>query len=83
MLRSLFGKISSTQIVKEAATHSLSEHERRLIELCACQANRSLQTLKTDLQGLNSDEATERLDEYGRNEISHAQSVGFWSDIFR
>ncbi len=83
MLRSFFGKFSSTQIAKEAATHALSEHERQLIDLCACHANRSLQTLKSNPHGLSADEAADRLDEHGRNEISYTRSLSFWSDIYR
>ena len=84
MFRTLFGKISPTLVVKEAATfHALSEHERRLIELCGAPAEQALQTLKSAPQGLTSAEAERRLEEYGRNEISQAQPLGFWGDILR
>ena len=84
MFRTLFGKISPILVVKEAtAFHALSEHERRLIEQCGVPADEALKTLESTLQGLGPEEAERRLEEYGRNEISQAQRLGFWGDILR
>jgi Mg2+-importing ATPase len=84
LFRTIFGKISPALVVKEAtARHALSEHESRLIELCGVPAEQALQELKSGAQGLDAAQAETRLEEFGRNEIAHAQRQGFWGDIFR
>jgi Mg2+-importing ATPase len=60
----------------------ISEHERRLIELCLVSAEEALQALGSGLQGVDSEEAERRLDEYGPNELSHSRHLGFWADIY-
>ncbi|WP_198017611.1 magnesium-translocating P-type ATPase [Syntrophorhabdus aromaticivorans] len=59
----------------------LPEHELRLFGLCAVPVPEALETLGTSLQGLSSEEAEHRLDEYGPNEMAHARRRGFWGDI--
>ncbi len=84
MLRSLFAKISPALVVKESTTrHALSEHERRLADLCAQPAEQVLRALDTRPEGLTAQEVESRLKEYGRNEPAHAAREGFWSDILR
>ena len=84
MFRTIFGKIPSTQVVKEATSfHAASEHERRLAGLCAAPSEQALAAMQTTPQGLGEDEAERRLEEFGRNEISQAERLGFWGDILR
>ncbi|MGA2402620.1 MAG: magnesium-translocating P-type ATPase [Syntrophobacteraceae bacterium] len=61
----------------------ISEHERRLIDLCTVPIREVLAALETNFRGLRSEEAEKRLDEYGPNELSHTRRLGFWADIFQ
>lgn len=58
-----------------------SKDERRLVDLCTASVSEALQSLGATAQGLSSDEAERRLEEYGANELSTAKRLGFWSDI--
>ncbi|MGV8073561.1 MAG: magnesium-translocating P-type ATPase [Syntrophobacteraceae bacterium] len=60
----------------------VTEHEQRLINLCVAPAKEALKELRTGFQGLSSEEADNRLDEYGPNELAHTRELGFWADIF-
>ena len=61
--------------------HGEPEHERRLFELCAAPVSEALGTLGATLQGLSTEEAELRLDDYGPNEMAYGRQRGFWSDI--
>jgi len=83
MPRSIFSKIPSSGLSREAkAPHPTLENERRLLELCSLEARDCLEKLATTGNGLSSDRAEERLEEYGHNELAHTKSFGFWRDIF-
>ncbi|MGB9912856.1 MAG: HAD-IC family P-type ATPase, partial [Candidatus Kapaibacteriota bacterium] len=83
MTKSIFSKISSSTFTKEAkAPHTISEYEKLLIEICQSTVQDAITRLKTTLQGLSQEEAERRLDEYGRNELAHTKTIGFWGDIF-
>ncbi len=71
-------------MVKEAkAEHALSEHERRLAELCSRTGPEVLRELGSRPEGLTADEVESRLKEHGRNELAHVAREGFWRDILR
>ncbi|MDR2018939.1 MAG: magnesium-translocating P-type ATPase [Syntrophobacterales bacterium] len=57
------------------------DSERRLFELCTLPVSEALDALGATPQGLAAEEAEERLDEYGPNEMAHIRRRGFWSDI--
>ena len=61
----------------------VSDHERRLIDLCALRAQAALDFLGSNPMGLSSEEAESRLDQYGPNELAHAKRVGLFADIFQ
>lgn len=83
MALSIFSKVSSATIAKEAKTpHQASENERRLMEICSLSIPEALAKLKTGITGITTETAEERLDEYGRNELAHSKTVGFWADIY-
>jgi len=82
MNRGFFSKISDVR-AQLISQRLMSEHERRLIELCSIPINSALFALNSSFQGLNEKEAEERLDEYGPNELSHLRRLGFWADIYR
>jgi P-type Mg2+ transporter len=60
-----------------------SAHERRMVEMCGASELEALETLKTSPRGLSAEDAQQRLDEYGLNELAHAKQLGFWGDILR
>lgn len=60
-----------------------SEHERRMVELCAVSELEAIVALKSTPKGLTAEEAENRLDKYGANELAHSKELGFWADIFR
>ncbi len=82
MNRGFFSKNSDVraQLISQRV---LSEHERRLIELCSMPVGSALSELNSSFQGLKEKEAEDRLDEYGPNELSHLRRLGFWADIYR
>jgi P-type Mg2+ transporter len=83
MAKSIFSKISSSNITKEAKSpHQVSENERRLIDICNVEVSAAIEKLETTSNGLTSEEAERRLEEYGSNELAHSKTLGFWADIF-
>ncbi len=83
MALTIFSKVSSATITKEARTpHQASENERLLIEVCSLPVPEALARLKTDVTGISTESAEERLDEYGRNELAHSKTLGFWGEIY-
>ena len=64
-------------------TRSATNDERGLIEICVLPQQEALARLGVTTHGLDSEEAARRLDEYGLNELAHAEHLGFWADIFR
>ncbi|NMC74605.1 MAG: HAD-IC family P-type ATPase, partial [Geobacteraceae bacterium] len=64
-----------------AASRPAGDHERRLARLCALHAPEALAELGAAYHGLSGEEAENRLDEYGPNEMPHAQRLGLWGDM--
>ncbi len=84
MIKSLLKKFSKNSPAEPFNLKTLQEageHERRLIHLCTIPILEALEALKTQIQGLSSEEIEQRLDEYGPNELAHARRLGFWADI--
>ena len=63
-------------------SQTATEHERRLIELCSMPAQEALAWLFSDPRGLTSENADQRLHQFGPNELSHTKQLGFFADIF-
>lgn len=64
-------------------TRVVNHDERGLIEICVLSQQEAPTRLGVTAQGLDSEEAARRLDEYGPNELAYAERLGFWADIFR
>ncbi|MEW6290742.1 MAG: magnesium-translocating P-type ATPase [Thermodesulfobacteriota bacterium] len=62
---------------------SANRDERAFIEICELLQHEALARLGVTAHGLDAEEAARRLDEYGLNELAHAERLGFWADIFR
>jgi Mg2+-importing ATPase len=82
MRKGLFPKVGNGSGARSSAQRTLTDHERRLVNLCAAPAQEALDALRTVLQGLSAKEAEQRLDEFGPNELSHLKRLGFWADMF-
>lgn len=83
MSKSIFPKIASRVISKEAKIpHAFSEQEKFLIDVCGLSVADSLSKLNTSINGLSSEEAENRLEQYGKNELAHTKKISFWGDIF-
>ena len=78
MLKSLFMKISPSLIRQEAkaTSHTTTEDERRLSELCAMTPEAALLEMKTSERGLDADMVEARRKEYGTNEIIASKADG-------
>ncbi|MCX5876369.1 MAG: magnesium-translocating P-type ATPase [Deltaproteobacteria bacterium] len=64
-------------------TRVVNHDERELIEICVLSQQEAPAKFGVTAQGLDSEEAARRLDEYGPNELAYAERLGFWADIFR
>ena len=81
LLKRLF-RDSTAESLDRKRPQEVTNHERHLIDLCALPIRDALNALGSSSQGLGSEEADRRLDEYGPNELAHARRAGFWVDIF-
>ena len=82
MLKSLFAKISSALIIKEAtAARSATAYDQRLAQVCALSPNAALQELGTDEQGLSEQASEHRLKQFGANVVNQGQRMGLLADI--
>ncbi len=59
----------------------ISDHERRLFDLCRIPFPQAVEVLESSSRGLAAEEAERRLDEYGPNELSHLKSLSFFADM--
>lgn len=83
MTKQLLNKFINTTRPQSPVNRNIKENEERLIRLCSISIQDALAELKTNLQGLDTEEAENRLDEFGPNELSHLKQLGFWADIYK
>jgi Mg2+-importing ATPase len=83
MFRHLLGKIHPTVFLKaaKAASTSVSEDEKRLVELCQATSEEALKALGVSENGLSTDEAERARDEFGPNLLSHKAEKGMLMDL--
>lgn len=83
MAKSIFSKISPSLFTKEAKTpHSATLDEQNLIDMCKLSVLENLSKLDSIESGLTSEQAEERLDEYGKNVLAHTKKISIFQDIF-
>ena len=83
MAKSIFSKISPSLFTKEAKTpHSATLDEKRLIEICKLTQQETLLNLNSSENGITNNEAEERLEKYGRNELAHTKEIGIIQDLY-
>jgi Mg2+-importing ATPase len=82
MSRSLHNKLSPSSIRQKAMEpHERSEDEHFLLKLCSEPADRALQVMESQTEGLDDLQVSKRLVKYGKNEISQARRPSFFQDI--
>ncbi len=73
-----------SSIRNEASSpHARTTEEQRLVEVCTAPMVQALQIMGSSEQGLGAEEAAQRLEKYGSNEISHVKQPNFMQDILR
>lgn len=83
MTKNLFGKITPAGLskAKQAAAESVTEHERRLLEVCCKGHAEALDFLKTRETGLAEAEVAELHAAWGANELGQRKKHGFIMEI--
>ena len=81
MKKNLFSRNLKDSSIPSSGTHSSSLAEQFLLKCCAMGTLEALGILQTKLKGLDREEAEQRLDKYGPNELSLTQHMGFWADM--
>ena len=85
MTKGFFTKIfrkSAAEPLNPKNSQTVTEHERRLVELCSMPAQEALAWLFTDPRGLTSEAAERKLRKIGPNELAHTKELSFLADIF-
>ena len=86
MFRFIFsGKLHPAFLRKavKAASAAISEHERKLMELCTLPAEEALQRLGVTEHGLSDEQVETARQEYGRNILSHRKEAGIALELLR
>ncbi|MGI6461757.1 MAG: magnesium-translocating P-type ATPase [Candidatus Hydrogenedentales bacterium] len=78
-----FTNSSDGNTVASSVRRAPTGHEHRLVQLCTVPVREALNTLESSLRGLRAEEAEQRLDAFGPNELTHLQPLGFWGDLLR
>ncbi|HPB59765.1 MAG TPA: cation-transporting P-type ATPase [Candidatus Saccharicenans sp.] len=84
--KGLWSKLTNNKDQSQPRTELIRQvdhYEQRLIELCCLPLNETLARLETSFQGLTSEHAEERLNEFGPNELTNRKKLSFWADIGR
>jgi Mg2+-importing ATPase len=82
MLRTLYNKLSSSTIRKEAsAPHTRSEDEHFLLKLCSNPVPHVLQIMESRTGGLDDQQVSKRAARFGKNEIAQTKRPSFLQDI--
>jgi Mg2+-importing ATPase len=63
--------------------HARTEDEKHLVEVCSAPASQAMQIMDSNERGLSTEEAEQRLEKYGRNEITQTRRLNFLQDILR
>ncbi|MFZ3374922.1 MAG: magnesium-translocating P-type ATPase [Chthoniobacterales bacterium] len=86
MFRFIFsGKLHPAILQKavKAASAAISEHERKLIELCSLTAGEALQRLGVTERGLSDVQVETARKEYGSNILSHRKEAGLVMELLQ
>ena len=81
----LSGKLHPAILQKaaKAASTAISEHERKLMELCQLPAEEALQRLGVTENGLSDEQVETAREEYGSNILSHRKEAGILVELLQ
>ncbi|HOE14823.1 MAG TPA: magnesium-translocating P-type ATPase [Candidatus Saccharicenans sp.] len=83
--KGLWSKLANNKDQSQPRTElirQIGHYEQRLIKLCCLPLSEALVRLETSLHGLSTEQAEERLNEFGPNELTSRKKLGFWADIW-
>jgi Mg2+-importing ATPase len=63
--------------------HARTEDEKRLLEVCSASTIQAMQIMNSNERGLSTEEVEQRIEKYGRNEITHTRHLNFFQDVLR
>jgi len=83
MFRTVLEKIHPAVFLKAAQTElaSVSEPQKKLVEICALTAEEALQRLQVTAAGLNEEQVETARDLHGRNDLGAAKHVGLLVEL--
>jgi len=83
MTKNFFGKITPASLTKakKEASESVTEHEKRLLEVCCKQPDNALFLMRTREEGLNEAEVETLRAEWGSNDLGQRKKQGFLAEI--
>jgi Mg2+-importing ATPase len=83
MTKNLFGKITPASLskAKQAAAAAVTDHERRLLDVCCKSHAEALEFLQTRDQGLTETEVDELRSDWGHNDLGQKKKLGFLAEI--
>jgi len=83
MTKNLFGKITPASLskAKKEASESVTDHEKRLLDVCCLQHDAALLAMKSREEGLSETEVETLRDEWGPNDLGHKKKIGFIMEI--
>jgi len=83
MTKNLFGKITPAGLsqAKKEASESVTDHEKRLLEVCCKQLDNALFFMKSREEGLVSIEVEDLREEWGPNDLGQKKKHGFIMEI--
>jgi Mg2+-importing ATPase len=84
MSKNLFGKITPASLskAKQAAAASVTNHEKRLLDVCCKAHQEALAFLNSREEGLAESEVENLRSEWGHNDLGQKKKQGFLSEIF-
>jgi Mg2+-importing ATPase len=84
MSKNLFGKITPASLskAKQAAAASVTNHEKRLLDVCCKAHQEALAFLNSREEGLAESEVEILRSEWGHNDLGQKKKQGFLSEIF-
>jgi len=83
MTKNLFGKITPASLskAKKEASESVTDHEKRLLDVCCLQHDAALLAMKSREEGLSETEVETLRDMWGPNDLGHKKKIGFIMEI--
>ena len=83
MTKNLFGKITPAGLskAKQAAAESVTEHEKRLLEVCCKPTADALSSMRSREEGLAESEVEGLREEWGSNDLGQKKKHGFVMEI--